>query len=494
LRWSLAGYPETPINESPIRSVLQAMAFQRQLDEIIKLLCNVMEAFTAAFFLVDDKKRSLYLASFYSLSKNIVADVSLGFEEGLVGWIAKNQRPVNAKGFDRDTTTLGYYSVDEEIKSFMGVPMGNKGVLCVDSKKTYVFTEKDQKILSGFGDVIFDAMVMSEVLSKERADYEFLRLLLSIEERWRAKGELQSSLLDVLSLCSETLEVPNAAIIELTERKREFAVFQAVGLDKLNLTHGRFPREKGLVDWVFNNNKPLVFDSFHFNPGKTIVLTEHERLEKVKSLCLLPLSPQGTVIGVFCLFFFKERTLNKYPKQHLFFLADLVGLILQNKRHFHLMERIRELDPVTGVWNSTSFYHQFAECFNRSKEYNMTFPLILLELEGLERLVFRWGRVPIREILLRITEGTRGVFGQQAVIGRFNDGGFAVFIEGVHPAEARQARKRLMEHLEKRPFLIDGQEVHLSLRDTLVMFKPEFAEPLEMWQEAKNQLIAKAIH
>ena len=157
------------------------------------------------------------------------------------------------------------------------------------------------------------------------------------------------------------------------------------------------------------------------------------------------------------------------------------------------MERIRELDPLTGVWNTISFYQQFAECFERSKDYNMTFPLILLELEGLERLVFRWGMMPVQEILLRITEGTRHVFGPQAVIGRFNDGGFAVFMEGVQPTEARQCRERLMKHLEKRPFLIDGEEVHLVIRDTLVMFKPAFVEPLEMWQEAKNRLIGSAI-
>ena len=50
-----------------------------------------------------------------------------------------------------------------------------------------------------------------------------------------------------------------------------------------------------------------------------------------------------------------------------------------------------------------------------------------------------------------------------------------------------------MKHLEKRPFLIDGEEVHLVIRDTLVMFKPAFVEPLEMWQEAKNRLIGSAI-
>jgi len=447
-----------------------------------------MEAFTAAFFLVEEEKRSLYLASFYSLSKNIVSNCSLGFEEGLVGWIAKNQRPVNVKGFERDTTTLGYYSIDEEIKSFMGVPMRNKGVLCVDSKKTYVFTEKDQKILTGFGDVFYEAIAMSEVLSEDSKDSTFLKFLLSIEDSWRAKGGRRSGLMEILSLCADKLKVPVVAVIEPIEGKGEFAILQAVGLGNLNLPQKKFPRGKGLVDWVFKNNKALIFDCFHFYPGKSIVFSVEERLEKVKSLCLLPFSPYGKVIGVLFLCSFEERAFNRYPRPHLFFLADLLGLILQNKNHFHFLDQIQDLDPVTGVLNSTSFYQEFAKCFEHSKENNMTFPLMLLELEGLERLVFRWGRVPIQEILLRIAEGTREIFGQQAAIGRFNDRSFAVFIQGVHSLEARQYRERLMKHFEKRPFLIEGEEVHLIIRDTLVMFKPGFSEPLEMWQEAKNRL------
>ena len=55
--------------------------------------------------------------------------------------------------FDRDTRNLKLYLRDEGIKSFMAVPVGDAGVLCVDSKRNYVFTEKNQKILQDFARV-----------------------------------------------------------------------------------------------------------------------------------------------------------------------------------------------------------------------------------------------------------------------------------------------------------------------------------------------------
>jgi transcriptional regulator with GAF, ATPase, and Fis domain len=462
--------------------------FVKLVDELIKLLCNCLEAFTSALFLVNEKRDSLILSSFYSLSKNIISHASIGFEEGLVGWIAKNQKPVTVKSFDRDTTSLGYYSTNEDIKSFMGVPLRTKGVLCVDSKKTYVFTEKDQKILMGFGDLIHEALIMDEVVYEESTNSDFFQTLLSIEEIWKAKEGIQTGLIDILSLCSDRLKIPVVVIVEPLEGEREFSILQGVGLGNFNFPQRRFARGKGLLDWVFKYNKPLILNEFHSYSGKSFVFSEDEQLEKVKSLCLLPFSTQGNVTGVLCLFSFEENTFDKYRKEHLFFLSDLIGLILQNEKHNRLINRIQDIDSVARVLNNTAFYHEFSSCFSRSKEYKMTLPLYLIELEGIERLVFRWGRIPVNRMLKGIAEGMRKVFGPEAILGRFEDGGFAVFIEGVNPSEAEAFRRNLKAYFRKRPLLINGEEVHVTIRDSFVLFRQEFRDPIDMWKEAKMAL------
>lgn len=135
----------------------------QSLDEevlrAVKLVANVTDAFTAALFLMDDKKGDiLRLRSFQSLCGSVIADVEFPVGAGLVGWVAKTGKSTQTSNFKGDSSTLQFYSRDEDIKSFAASPLfdGDRvmGVLCVDSKKSYVFTEKMGKILDEFAETI----------------------------------------------------------------------------------------------------------------------------------------------------------------------------------------------------------------------------------------------------------------------------------------------------------------------------------------------------
>jgi len=82
---------------------------------------------------------------------------------GLIGWVANHGRSIHVSPFDRDSTTLGVYSSDQHLKSFIGVPIelpgsesssgddaissGLRGVLTCDSKKSFAFSKLQGKLL-----------------------------------------------------------------------------------------------------------------------------------------------------------------------------------------------------------------------------------------------------------------------------------------------------------------------------------------------------------
>ena len=72
----------------------------------------------------------------------------------LPGWVLKHREPLIIGNFDKDEETLGYYGKKEEIKSFMAYPLEMPGVIAVDSKKKWVFTEKEKKVLAHFVSVM----------------------------------------------------------------------------------------------------------------------------------------------------------------------------------------------------------------------------------------------------------------------------------------------------------------------------------------------------
>ncbi len=141
------------------------LQLKEDVRHLVDLASNATEAFTAALFIIDENdSAALRLFTYHSLSLNVDSDAVIPTGHGLVGWVAKNDKPTHAKEFDRDTTSaLRYYLKNEEIKSFAAAPVkeGDRviGVLAIDSKRQYLFTEKVVKILSEFAAAISLALV-----------------------------------------------------------------------------------------------------------------------------------------------------------------------------------------------------------------------------------------------------------------------------------------------------------------------------------------------
>ncbi len=100
--------------------------------------------------------QAIDLCGHHSLSSDVIDNVRLSRETGLIGWVAKHNRSIHVSPFERDSRTLGVYSADQTLKSFIGIPVLFKdgptatplvGVIACDSKKSYAFSKLQGKLL-----------------------------------------------------------------------------------------------------------------------------------------------------------------------------------------------------------------------------------------------------------------------------------------------------------------------------------------------------------
>ncbi len=98
----------------------------------------------------------LELGGYHSLSNELLPGALISRETGLIGWVAKHARGIHVSPFEHDSRTLGVYSADQHLKSFIGVPIlfGDSGsdesccgVLACDSKKAFAFSKLQGKLL-----------------------------------------------------------------------------------------------------------------------------------------------------------------------------------------------------------------------------------------------------------------------------------------------------------------------------------------------------------
>ncbi len=124
-----------------------------------------------------ESMEELALVGAHSLSQKCIPDCIIHAENGLVGWVARHGHPIHVSPFEHDSRTLGTYSEDQQLKSFIAVPLaiplladgstliggssmppagfplgGNSrgvlsGVLAADSKKAFAFSKLQGKLL-----------------------------------------------------------------------------------------------------------------------------------------------------------------------------------------------------------------------------------------------------------------------------------------------------------------------------------------------------------
>jgi signal transduction protein with GAF and PtsI domain len=278
-----------------------------EIKELIDLIGNVTEAFTVALFLYNPARDRLFLKCYHTLSLQINPRLSLQPGDSVIGWVAKNKQPVNIAQFDRDTRNLKLYLKDEGIKSFLAVPVGDAGVLCVDSKRNYVFTEKNQKILLDFAQVILNQLRSLAIGCRETAQGRTLDFLFGINALSQQNHGLQEYYQKILNRYRLYANA-DSAILALLPRKRDrYLIVASEGKLFAPLKKTSIPVDMGLTGWIIRENKPLVRREMKPKNHKSYVFYPEDPCGCFRSYIGLPLYFFHKLYGVMNLIGYQEN-------------------------------------------------------------------------------------------------------------------------------------------------------------------------------------------
>ncbi len=303
------------------------------LDRILGLICSVFDGYSAVLF-IKDNGGEYCLASSFSLGDSIKPGTTIKPGAGLVGWIIKNKKPLLINKFDRNVGCLGYYPGEGEskIKAFMGVHLpANDGVLCIDSKKTYSFSDKDQKILYQFAQLIEDVRTgigQADTSAKSIDYYRYLTLVHSLREKFPKWRIFLENLLDVLSRATGFRYCFMAARDEVGQGY----FVEGLGgdiLPELDFSLHKFKMDSGLVGWVFKNGTP-VFSGEQAGPTDLPLFGKEFSSLHFRSVICLPLIVHRKTRGVLVLADSASIFINDEMRAFVRMVGDYLGLFLEN--------------------------------------------------------------------------------------------------------------------------------------------------------------------
>ena len=411
------------------------------LDGFSNLIFNVYEAFTVALFLKNNE--SLKCLSSVSFANSFDKNKDILIEGTLPGWVIKHNEPLIIPNFDKDENTLGYYNSAEGIKSFMGYPLEEgKGVIIVDSKKKWVFTDKEKKILGAFA-----SMLHKEIEMEKRS----LDMEEKIEELYAERrilnlfSELNFSSISLRDFFMECLEFSGADFCFICiEKGEKIFINELAGIDSSEYIKKECSTGASIVSMVLEGGRELFLP---YNSGllREKPLFFHGETLRAKQFFGFPLISDDMAIGVVGYGSVSDKKLSERSIGVLRNIATFMSLHCSYFLMKEHLEILRDFEPVTG---SLQFPVFLGILENMTKKGNK-FSLLSVKLKYISLYNKQMGLVYTNNLLRKVFQIIRHCVGTQALITRKGGGHFYVLLKNNERLQAKNIIKVLNYTINK---------------------------------------------
>lgn len=316
-------------------------------EHVLGIICSVFEAYSAVLFLPEEDSERHYLAAAFTMGDEISPDVTILPGKGLVGWIIHNRKPLLIQNVDQHRSALGYYSAEAKagIKAFMGFPVPTGGVLCVDSKRQYAFSERDYKILQLFAELVARQQRLGQKdISGEIPRY-FAELGVIQDLRFQYK-RWPEFLKNFLTIMGNAVNFDYCAFATLQEDEEyytlesESAPLLLSGGQELHLPVG-----SGITGWVFRNEQP-VFAEDGTLASSTALFGKLQDMPSFATAICMPVMINKMCRGVLCMANTEATHIDESMRSFVRQAVDHLSLFLEN---LYLKNRVRTLLPRTSL-------------------------------------------------------------------------------------------------------------------------------------------------
>jgi GGDEF domain-containing protein len=448
------------------------------LDSFVQLVFNVYEAYTVALF-VEDGKKLICLAG-YSFARSFDKTKAIPTEGTLPGWVVKHREPLIIGNFDKDEDALGYYGKKEEIKSFMAYPLDMPGVIVIDSKKKWVFTEKEKKVLGLFVSLLTEELEREQQIRDMEEEREQLALTRKIVGIMRESRGDESTLVEVLE---EGLAVSGGDVSLMgVEDKGKVRIIGLAGVGADELMGAEFPPRTSIVSTVLDGGRELLlpYESGYLREKPLVIPNETVR---AKQYFGFPLVMDERPYGFLGFVSLSQRRLREGAIGVLRDMAGLVSLYLVRLKLQEEMGAIARRDPTTGALR----FRLLLDHLTGMAKKKEPFSIVSVKLPNFGPLRRRLGTKASDAILRKMHQGIGFCMGKgDAVVARSGGSHFYVAAKGLTEPEGENMLKILRFTILRNL----SPEVTVAKRDLEIgtaSFPGDSEDPWELLEIAENR-------
>jgi serine phosphatase RsbU (regulator of sigma subunit)/signal transduction protein with GAF and PtsI domain len=311
-----------------------------ELDELFEQTAHLIRSsfgyYHVAIYAVDEEHQAVtFQASASAGEQNVTVDV--GWDQGLVGWVAAHAQAVTVNDVESDTR---YRCIEalEETRSELAVPLCLEnelvGVLDVQSDQANAFGPDDVFILETLGDQVAIAIHEARLYEAQKQQAWLSTALLQIADATSRLSDMDAVLTTIVRLTPLLVGVDRCAILLWDEDTETFVPAQTHGLNtELRATFDRtlFPTgAMPALDVLRYDRAPLLINA---DRDGLLIPSSLRKAFDIREMALLPLMARGEFLGVMLVDFAGEA--GRLKEQHLEMLtgiANQAAMVIKSAR------------------------------------------------------------------------------------------------------------------------------------------------------------------
>jgi GAF domain-containing protein len=321
------------------RDVSGSLIVDELLLKSVNLIRDQFDFYHAAIFLVD--KSSEY-ASIREASGNVGAQMkAVGHKlkvgsNSIIGYVTSKGEPLIVNDTNRSPIHLPNPLLPET-RAETGIPIkvGERiiGMLDVQSKRPYTFTEENVKILQIVADQIAVAFVNSELFADAQERLSQHRLLHHVTTAAASSTTIEEALNSAVQGLQVTLGGDQISILLADRESKMLEVKSAIGYPDDEVFSVKIPFNAGITGWVAANRQPLRINDV---TKDTRYISINNR---VRSEMAIPLIYRNDVLGVLNV---ESTQAEAYSENDEEMLGTLGGSLAAIIAHSRLLEQFRQ--------------------------------------------------------------------------------------------------------------------------------------------------------
>lgn len=480
----------------------------RRLEEVLDNLLGILKSSLrrserSLLFLVqrpdpDALRLHLFVGNDLEMVKKD-AIVRVGQGQGLVGWIAREQKPVCLGRLD----TVGeefveYLTRQNTIRSILAIPLFSEGnleaVVVVDSQEPDAFSEEDENLLVLVSRQILRALL--DVRDRERAETTAIDFswLLDVSQALSSKLDLNHRLQTMADKVRQIVPYEHCFIflVEEGERRARLAVVRGFDHDmadgeSLALRDVR----DGFINLIVKNRHTVLITDLKERKRRLQLFPSDFRIKvSPASFMGLPMKVDDRVIGVFVISSDRPDAFTGHHKDFLEALCHQAALSISDAQLHDQVARLATTDGLTGIANHRKFQERLVDEFERQDRHSSMFSLIMLDVDHFKQINDTFGHPIGDQVLKRLASILAKMVRKVDTVARYGGEEFSLLLPNSGKREALRLAERIRKTVEDSRFEAGTHRIPVTVSLGLATFPEDTRLRQDLLEQADQALYA----